>query len=186
MRYANMLWGNVRTRNGLSAYQIAVLNGFIGTEVQWLASLVGAAGADGADGAPGADGLPGADGEDGAAGANGATGRGIVSVLLTNTVGLVKTYTITFTDETTTTFDVADGADGEGGGSGIPELHLDFEESGDIFIYNVPYNMKFTSMVCEGTNPTLSVALNTILSRYSKLTITATATGLVSIYGEYL
>lgn len=31
---------------------------------------------------------------------------------MTNTVGLVKTYTITFTDGTTTTFDVTDGADG--------------------------------------------------------------------------
>lgn len=36
-----MLWGNVRYRNGLSAYQIAVINGFVGTEVEWLASLVG-------------------------------------------------------------------------------------------------------------------------------------------------
>lgn len=36
-------------------------------------------------------------------------GRGIVSVELTSTVGYVKTYTITFTDGTTTTFDVTDG-----------------------------------------------------------------------------
>lgn len=33
--------------DGLSAYEIAVNNGFIGTEVEWLASLVGADGADG-------------------------------------------------------------------------------------------------------------------------------------------
>lgn len=32
---------------GLSAYQIAVANGFAGTQVQWLASLKGADGADG-------------------------------------------------------------------------------------------------------------------------------------------
>jgi hypothetical protein len=30
---------------GLSAYQSAVANGFVGTEVEWLASLVGAGGA---------------------------------------------------------------------------------------------------------------------------------------------
>ena len=31
-------------RNGLSAYQIAVINGFVGTEAQWLNSLKGANG----------------------------------------------------------------------------------------------------------------------------------------------
>ena len=36
--------------NGLSAYQIAVSNGFIGTEQQWLVSLKGATGATGATG----------------------------------------------------------------------------------------------------------------------------------------
>lgn len=40
----------------------------------------------------------------------GETGNGIASVELTSTVGLVKTYTITFTDSTTTTFTVTDGA----------------------------------------------------------------------------
>lgn len=33
--------------DGLSAYEVAVANGFVGTEAQWLASLVGPAGADG-------------------------------------------------------------------------------------------------------------------------------------------
>ena len=40
----------------------------------------------------------------------GETGNGVASVELTSTVGLVKTYTITFTDDTTTTFTVTDGA----------------------------------------------------------------------------
>lgn len=51
--------------DGKSAYEIAVDNGFDGTEAEWLASLKGA---DGQDGAPGADGQ---NGEDGADGANG-------------------------------------------------------------------------------------------------------------------
>ena len=42
----------------------------------------------------------------------GDTGRGIASIDLTNTTGKVKTYTITFTDNTTTTFTVVDGNDG--------------------------------------------------------------------------
>ena len=40
----------------------------------------------------------------------GETGNSIASVELTSTVGLVKTYTITFTDATTTTFTVTDGS----------------------------------------------------------------------------
>lgn len=45
--------------DGQSAYQIAVANGFVGTEIQWLASLVGADGADGTNGTNGTDGIDG-------------------------------------------------------------------------------------------------------------------------------
>lgn len=40
----------------------------------------------------------------------GETGNGIASIELTSTAGLVKTYTITFTDATTATFTVTDGS----------------------------------------------------------------------------
>ena len=46
-----------RGARGLNAYQLAVADGFVGTEQQWLDSLVGETGATGADGADGADGL---------------------------------------------------------------------------------------------------------------------------------
>jgi hypothetical protein len=59
---------------GDSAYQVAINNGFIGTEQQWLDFLVGPAGADGADGANGVDGADGADGIDGAQGPQGDPG----------------------------------------------------------------------------------------------------------------
>lgn len=39
--------------DGISAYQIAKLNGFVGTEVQWLASMKGTTGAKGLDGGNG-------------------------------------------------------------------------------------------------------------------------------------
>lgn len=42
----------------------------------------------------------------------GATGKGISSVVKTSTVGLVDTYTITFTDATTTNFNLINGAAG--------------------------------------------------------------------------
>ena len=53
---------------GESAYDIAVRNGFTGTEAEWLDSLKGEKGADGKDGAEGAAGADGADGADGANG----------------------------------------------------------------------------------------------------------------------
>lgn len=45
--------------DGKSAYEVAVANGYSGTQAQWLASLKGA------DGAPGKDGSAGKDGKDG-------------------------------------------------------------------------------------------------------------------------
>lgn len=70
-------------KNGASAYEIAVENGFSGTESEWLTSLKGEkgekgdpgeAGADGQDGKDGSDGAPGKDGADGAPGADGKDG----------------------------------------------------------------------------------------------------------------
>jgi hypothetical protein len=64
--------------NGLSAYEVALENGFVGTEAEWLASLVGPQGPSGADGEPG---IPGADGAAGADGAQGPQGiQGIQGV----------------------------------------------------------------------------------------------------------
>lgn len=51
--------------NGKSAYEIAVDNGFVGTEAAWLESLRGLAGADGQDGAQGEKGDTGLQGPKG-------------------------------------------------------------------------------------------------------------------------
>ena len=59
--------------------------------------------------------LKGDTGATGIQGIQGITGNGISSVALTNTVGNTKTYTITFTDTSTTTFDVVDGVNGVNG-----------------------------------------------------------------------
>ena len=48
----------------------------------------------------------------------GTPGRGIEKIELTDTQGLVDTYTITYTDETTTTYTVTNGADGQDGQDG--------------------------------------------------------------------
>lgn len=62
-------------------------------------------------------------------GAQGDTGNGIFSIVKTGTSGLVDTYTITFTDGTTTTFDVTNGRDGTGTGD---MLKADYDSNYDV------------------------------------------------------
>ena len=65
-------------KDGSSAYEIAIENGFVGTAAEWLESLKGKDGIDGKDGLPGkdgADGLPGKDGTNGKDGLPGKDGR---------------------------------------------------------------------------------------------------------------
>ena len=80
-------------KDGRSAYEIAIENGFVGTVAEWLESLKGRYGIDGKDGLPGkdgkdgADGLPGKDGtngKDGLPGKDGRDGKDGVSPDLTN------------------------------------------------------------------------------------------------------
>ncbi len=67
--------------DGLSAYELAIANGFEGTEPEWLASLVGTPGPQGEPGAAGAvgpqgePGLPGRDGLPGLRGEKGEPGK---------------------------------------------------------------------------------------------------------------
>lgn len=65
------------------------------------------------NGAPGEPGTPGTPGQ------NGSDGVGITSIIKTGTSGLVDTYTITFTNGTTTTFNVTNGAAGTPGADGV-------------------------------------------------------------------
>lgn len=57
-----ILSGGTQGPAGLSAYAVAVKNGFIGSEQAWLASLQGEDGQDGADGDQGPQGPPGISG----------------------------------------------------------------------------------------------------------------------------
>ena len=59
---------------GKSAYEIAVENGFVGTELQWLESLRGPSGQPGPAGATGSQGPAGQPGPAGSPGAQGAAG----------------------------------------------------------------------------------------------------------------
>lgn len=57
-----------RGADGSDAYQVAVRNGFVGSEQEWLTSLKGERGTDGVNGAQGEQGIPGERGQDGAPG----------------------------------------------------------------------------------------------------------------------
>ena len=68
-------------KDGRSAYEIAIENGFVGTVAEWLESLKGRNDIDGKDGK---DGLPGKDGTNGKDGRDGRDGKDGVSPDLTN------------------------------------------------------------------------------------------------------
>lgn len=59
---------------GLSAYEIALRNGFAGSEADWLATVGSGGGGTGSPGAPGAPGTPGTNGTNGLDGQDGADG----------------------------------------------------------------------------------------------------------------
>jgi hypothetical protein len=100
--------------NGLSAYEIALVNGFAGTEAAWLLSLQGAVGAQGPAGANGANGLNGADGINGANGVDGADGaNGLSAYEIAVTNGFVGTEAAWLLS-----LQGANGADGLNGANG--------------------------------------------------------------------
>ena len=74
-------------KDGRSAYEIAIENGFVGTAAEWLESLKGRDGKDGLsgkNGKDGEDGLPGKDGTNGKDGKDGRDGKDGISPDLTN------------------------------------------------------------------------------------------------------
>ena len=73
----------------------------------------------GKNGKDGIDGQDGDKGEKGDPGDTGATGNGISSINKVSTSGLVDTYRITFTNGTSTTFEVTNGQNGVDGQPGV-------------------------------------------------------------------
>ena len=120
---------------GKSAYEVAVENGFSGTETEWLASLKGATGAPGANGKDGTDGktpyvgdngnwFVGSDdtgkpsrGAKGDKGDPGATPNLTIGTVTTLEAGQNATASITGeSPDLTLNLGIPKGADGEGGG----------------------------------------------------------------------
>ena len=79
-------------------------------------------------------------------GATGDTGKGIQSIAKTDTTGLIDTYTITYTDNTTSTYTVVNGATGADGddGRGIVSI-TKTSTSGLVDTYTITYTDSTTS-----------------------------------------
>lgn len=71
-------------------------------------------------------------GNTGGDGPVGPTGNGIASIIKTASAGLIDTYTITFTDGTTTTFNITNGQDGD-----VTQEYVDEENERLKSLYNV-------------------------------------------------
>ena len=102
------------TLQGLSAYDIAVQNGFDGSVEEWLESLKGETGPQGEKGETGEAGPQGEKGETGATGPQGEPGKDgtdsvgvtVESVTKVNITDGKNTYTITFSDKSVKSFDL--------------------------------------------------------------------------------
>ena len=78
-------------------------------------------------------------------GEKGDTGRGISTVIKTSTVGLVDTWTITYTDGSTSIFQVTNGADGQDGDDYIITSE-DYESIADIVLDNIEIPSKTSDL----------------------------------------
>lgn len=103
---------------GTPSVTASTSNGTTTLTFDYLKGATGATGPQGPTGATGATGAAGAQGPTGPTGATGPQGVGISTIKKTSTSGLVDTYTITKTDNSTATFTVTNGAKGDKGDTG--------------------------------------------------------------------
>ena len=123
----------------------------------------------------------------------GATGdgNGIASIVLTETVGLVDTYTITYDDDTTTTFNVTNGAKGEQGDAGISVVSIIKTNTvGLVDTYTITYSNETISTfdVINGAKgdtgdaATISVGTVTTLDAGSAVTVVNSGTENAAVF----
>ena len=108
----------------------------------------GPQGIQGLQGPQGEKGDTGPQGLQGEKGETGSTGNGIESITLSSTSGKIKTYTILFTNGTTTTFNVSDGEEGPIGHDG---KGLEFNWSGTQLGVRVEGTTEYTYVDLKGS-----------------------------------
>lgn len=87
----------------------------------------------------------------------GEDGRGIESIVKTSTSGLVDTYTITYTDATTSTFNVTNGAEGPAGPSGYGYSDV-----------STPTPVDGTATITLTNGDTITIDLNHVHTQYPR------------------
>lgn len=129
---------------------------------QGIQGIQGPQGEVGASGARGETGPEGPQGPQGIPGPTGEDGNGIVNIELVSTNGKLKTYRINFTDGTHFDYQVRDGNDGAGTGTGdMVKANYDANDNGIVddaervnghtVDSDVPANAKFTDTVYDDT-----------------------------------
>lgn len=156
-------------KDGKSAYELALDNGFQGSVDDWLLSLVGKSGKDGFDGIGIKEiGMLSSNGNtdtysivftdnstqtfDIVNGIDGQDGVGITKIEKTSSIGPIDNYTVTFTNLKTETFSVTNGIDGKDG-LGIKSVDkTSSKENVDTYTITFSDNSNTTFAVTNGTN----------------------------------
>jgi hypothetical protein len=148
-----MIANSVETEDNAKLYTRGEEAWIFITDFSGATGIQGEQGPQGIQGPQGPQGIPGPQGE------TGATGNGILSIQKTATAGLVDTYTITFTDGTTTTFDVTNGEDGE-----VTQTQLDETNNNVSWLQTLVNQMPTVSG--QGTDLSLESVLNYRLMKF--------------------
>lgn len=148
-----MIANSVETEDNAKLYTRGEEAWIFITDFSGATGIQGEQGPQGIQGPQGPQGIPGPQGE------TGATGNGILSIQKTATSGLVDTYTITFTNGTTTTFDVTNGEDGE-----VTQTQLDETNNNVSWLQTLTEQMPHVSG--QGTDLSLESVLNYRLMKF--------------------
>lgn len=168
--------------NGVGIQSVALVNyelivTLTDSTVINLGNVRGEKGEQGIQGEKGVKGNTGESGVNGTNGTNGADGRGITSITKTGTEGLVDTYTITYTDNTTSTFTVTNGSSGSGSSGGSTDVYSTEETAIGTWIdgktiYRKVASVESLPVVTSGVAGRLRIYLDTpTVSYYIRMTV---------------
>ena len=172
--------------DGKSAYEIAVANGFSGTESEWLLSLKGTDGVDGRDGKDGANGKDGVDGKNGANGIDGKDGENGKSAY---EIAVANDFSGTETEwlESLKGADGKDGVDGKDGKDGITPDLSDYLKTEDLteFKDSTQYQFQTQSETILSLENRI-IMLESQLSGTTTVTIFSACENALTLYGSEL
>lgn len=163
--YTGTLEELVAAFQGDGAYQVAVKNGYEGTETEWLQTLVGADGKTPSIGQNGNWFIGSTDTGVSANGNKGDTGVGIVDIQKTGKDGNKDIYTITMSDGNTSTFTVTNGVDGTAAEKGVGVSDISKTGSSDnvdTYLITMTDGTTYTYSVTNGVDGKDAVSIKKV------------------------